>query len=68
MCSLTARSEGTLVKIVNMAKPFTRLDIQQIKDELDNRLDEERNVTVLCNGSELEIQAELDEENRTSRC
>ena len=57
--------EGTLVKIVNMAKPFTRLDIQQIKDELDNRLDEERNVTVLCNGSELEIQAELDEENRS---
>ena len=56
--------EGTLVKIVNLSKPFTRLDIQQIKDELDNRPDEERNVTVLCNGSELEIQAELDEENK----
>ena len=56
--------EGTLVKIVNLSKPFTRLDIQQIKDEFDNRPDEERNVTVLCNGSELEIQAEIDGENR----
>ena len=56
--------EGTLVKIVNLAKPCTSLDIQQIKDELTNRPDEERNVTVFCNGSELEIQAELDEENK----
>ena len=52
--------EGTLVKIVNLTKPFTRLDIHQIKDELDSRRDEERDVAVLCNGSELEIQAELE--------
>ena len=56
--------EGTLVKIINLAKPLTRLDIQQIKNELDTRPNEERNITVLCNGSEFEIQEEVDAENK----
>ena len=56
--------EGTLVKIVDLEKPLTRLDVQQIKDELDTRPNEERDITVLCNGSEIEIQAELDAENK----
>ncbi len=56
--------EGTLVKIVELTKPLTRLDIQLIKDELQHRPDEARAVTVLCNGSELGIQAELDAENK----
>ncbi len=56
--------DGTLVKIVELTKPLTRLDIQLIKDELQHRPDEARAVTVLCNGSELGIQAELDSENK----
>ena len=55
---------GTLVKIVDLTKSLTRLDIQLIKDELQNRPDETRNITVLCNGSEIGIQEELDTENQ----
>ena len=54
---------GTLVKIADLTKPLTRLDIQLIKDELENRPDEERNITLLCNGSEIGIQEELDNYN-----
>ncbi len=56
--------DTTLVKIVDLTKPLTRLNIQHIKDELDNRPDEARDVTVLCNGSELGFQAELNTENQ----
>ena len=55
---------GTLVKITDLTKPLTRLDIQLIKDELQNRPDETRDITVLCNGSEVGIQEELDRENQ----
>ena len=54
---------GQLVKIVDLNKPLTRLDIQIIKDEItNNRPDETRDITVFCNGSELEIMDELDRE------
>ncbi len=53
---------GTLVKIVDLNKPLTPLNIQLIKDELDNRPNEERDITVFCNGSNIEIQSELDNE------
>ena len=56
--------DGTLVKVVNLSKPLTRLHVQLIKDELDSRPDEARNITVLCNGSEPGIQEELHAENR----
>ena len=56
--------DTTLVKIVDLTKPLTRLNIQHIKDELDNRPDEARDVTVLCNGSELGFQEELNTENQ----
>ena len=56
--------DGTLVKIAELTRPLTRLDIQLIKDELQQRLEEERAITVLCNGSEVGLQTELDEENR----
>ena len=56
---------GTLVKIAALTKPLTRLDIQLIKNELQNRPDETRNITVLCNGSEVGMQEELDRDNRT---
>ena len=55
---------GTLVKIADLTKPLTRLDIQLIKDELQNRPDETRNIMVLCNGSEVGMQEELDKDNR----
>ena len=55
---------GTLVKIADLTKPLTRLDIQLIKDELRNRPDETRNITVLCNGSEVGMQEELDRNNQ----
>ena len=55
---------GTLVKIADLTKPLTRLDIQLIKDELQNRPDEMRDITVLCNGSEIGMQEELDRDNQ----
>ncbi len=55
---------GTLVKIADLTKPLTRLDVQIIKDELQNRPNETRDITVLCNGSEVGMQEELDKDNR----
>ena len=47
---------GQLAKIIDLDKPLTRLDIQTIKDEVaEKRPDETRDITVFCNGSELEI-------------
>ena len=56
--------DGTLVKIIDLTKPLTPLDIQTIKNELENRPDESRNITVFCYGINSGIQAELKEENR----
>ena len=56
--------DGTLVKIIDLTKPLTPLDIQTIKDELEKRPDESRNITVFCYGINSGIQAELKAENR----
>ena len=56
--------DGTLVKIIDLTKPLTTLDIQTIKDELENRPEESRNITVFCYGINSGIQAELKAENR----
>ena len=56
--------DGTLVKIIDLTKPLTPLDIQLIKDELENRPDESRNITVFCYGINSVIQAELEKENK----
>ena len=56
--------DGTLVKIIDLNKPLIPLDIQTIKNELENRPDETRDITVLCNGSEIGIQEKLEKENR----
>ena len=56
--------DGTLVKIIDLTKPLTPLDIQTIKDELENRPEESRNITVFCYGINSGIQAELEAENR----
>lgn len=51
---------GKLAKIVDLGKPLTQLDIQVIKDEIEqNRSDETRDILVFCNGSELEIISKL---------
>lgn len=55
--------DGTLVRIVNLTKPLTHLDIQQIKDELDNRPTEERNITVFCYGFESGMLEEIESWN-----
>ena len=55
--------DGTLVKIVDLTKPFTQLDFQQIKDELNIRSDETRNITVFCYGSETNLADAIDEWN-----
>ncbi len=55
--------DGTLVKIVDLTKPFTQLDFQQIKDELDIRANETRNITVFCYGSESNLADEIAEWN-----
>ena len=55
--------DGTLVKIVDLTKPLTRLDIQYIKNELGNRPDDERNITVFCYGSESGMLDEIEEWN-----
>ena len=52
-----------LVKIIDLNRPLTRLDIQIIKDEIaQSRPDEARDIVVFCNGSEMEIVAELAKE------
>ena len=56
--------DGTLVKIIDLTKPLTPLDIQTIKDELENRPDESRNITVFCYGINSGIQVELEAENK----
>ena len=56
--------DGTLVKIIDLTKPLTPLDIQTIKDELENRPEESRNITVFCYGTNSNIQVELKAENR----
>lgn len=54
-----------LVKIIDLNRPLNRLDIQIIKDEIrNNRPDEDRDITVFCNGSELNITHELAKEKK----
>jgi len=54
-----------LVKIIDLNRPLNRLDVQIIKDEIrNNRPDEERDITVFCNGSELNITHELAKEKK----
>ena len=52
-----------LVKVVDLDRPLTKLDIQTIKDELqENRGNEERNISVFCNGTEEGIQEFLEQD------
>ncbi len=53
-----------LVKIVDFNKPLTKLDLQLIKNELDLRTDEERDILIICSGSELDIDEEIARHNK----
>jgi len=54
-----------LVKIAELNKPLTRLEIQEIKDEITNvRPEEDRNILVICSGSEQGLLEEVQSQNR----
>ncbi|MBU1706157.1 site-specific DNA-methyltransferase [Patescibacteria group bacterium] len=53
-----------LVKIVDFNKPLTKLDLQLVKNELDLRKDEERDILVICSGSVLDIDDEIARHNK----
>ena len=62
-----------LAKIVDLDKPLTLLDIQNIKDEIEtNRPEETRAIMVFCNGSEMRVHECLEKEknpvNKISVC
>ena len=52
-----------LVKLVPFNKPFSKLDLQLVKDEL-GKTAEERNVLIICNGSELAVNEDLKQYNK----
>jgi len=53
-----------LVKIIPFNHPLTLLDLQLLKDELDARPQEERDVVVVCLGKELAVDTWIEEHNR----
>jgi DNA modification methylase len=56
-----------LVKIAPFTHPLSPADLDDIRDELDARPDEDRSVTVVCLGIELAAQAWLEDWNRLRR-
>lgn len=53
-----------LVKIVPFSHPLSVVDLEELKNELQARLDESRDILVVCLGKELAADAWLDEWNR----
>jgi len=49
------RDSNELVKVIDFNHPLTLLDLQQIVDELDKRPEEDRNIIVICLGSEIKV-------------
>lgn len=56
-----------LVKIAPFTHPLSPADLEEIRQELDARPEDDRNVTVVCLGIELAAQAWLDDWNRHRR-
>jgi DNA modification methylase len=56
-----------LVKIVQFNHPITPLDMEEVKCELGNRPQEERDVVVVGYGKELAVQAWLEDWNRNRK-
>jgi hypothetical protein len=53
-----------LVKIVPFGHPLTPLDLEELRRELDARPDEDRCITLVCLGMELQAKAWIDDWNR----
>ncbi|MEO0258497.1 MAG: site-specific DNA-methyltransferase [candidate division WOR-3 bacterium] len=53
-----------LVKIIDFNHPLTLLDLQMLQDELKNRPNEERDITIVCLGKEYAVDAWIDEWNK----
>lgn len=53
-----------LVKIIPFNHPLNPLDLEEIKKELANRPEEERDVAVVCLGKELAVDAWIEDWNR----
>ncbi|OGA49123.1 MAG: hypothetical protein A3F74_05890 [Betaproteobacteria bacterium RIFCSPLOWO2_12_FULL_62_58] len=56
-----------LVKIVPFGHPLSPADLEDVKHELDARVNETRDVVMVCLGKELEVDAWLTEWNRMRR-
>lgn len=55
---------GRLVRIVPFNHPLTPLDLEELREELHRRPDEERDVELVCLGIEFNARAWLEEYNR----
>lgn len=53
-----------LAKIIPFERPLTLLDLESIKQELDNRPDESRDIVVVCLGKEVAVDGWLEDWNR----
>ncbi|MFH7882671.1 MAG: site-specific DNA-methyltransferase [Candidatus Aenigmatarchaeota archaeon] len=53
-----------LVKIIDFNHPLSLLDLQILQDELKNRPNEERDITIVCLGKEYAVDAWIDEWNK----
>jgi len=53
-----------LVKIIDFNHPLTLLDLQLIQDELKNRPDEDRDITIVCLGKELAVDPWIEDWNK----
>jgi len=53
-----------LVKIIPFNHPLTPLDLEDLKKELHNRPDEERDIVLVCLGMELAARAAVEDHNR----
>lgn len=58
------RDGGELVKIIDFNHPLTLLDLQLIKDELDKRPEEDRDIVVICLGRETKVDSWVEEWNK----
>ncbi len=56
-----------LVKIIPFNHPLSLLDVEEIRRELDARPMEDRNITVVCLGKELAVEAWIEDWNRLRR-
>jgi adenine specific DNA methylase Mod len=54
----------SLVKIIDFNHPLTLLDLQLFKDELGERPDEDRDITLVCLGKELAVDTEIEGWNK----